>query len=88
LLFCLPDMLWYTALLILQKQFYNKGGANKILFCLAVLLPFIFEFLQYLNYISGTFDILDIITYSLTFLIILTIWNRKKIKKFYWRNYC
>jgi len=66
LLFCLPDILWYIALLLVQAPFYNRGTVNKILFYFAALLPFIFEFLQYFKVLLGTFDIADIIFYLLT----------------------
>ena len=78
-LFCLPDVLWYIALLLLQVQFYNRSLANKFLFYLAAALPFILEFLQYFKIIAGTFDIMDIISYLVTFLIFLIVWKRKKI---------
>ena len=80
LLFCLPDMVWYMALLLFQKQFYNAGSAfSKMLFCLSALLPFVLEFMQYLGVLSGTFDIADICFYLLTLLIFLTLWKKKKV---------
>ena len=79
LLFCLPDMLWYMALLLFQKQFYNAGSMfSKILFCLSALLPFILEFLQYTRTIPGTFDIADIVCYLFTLLSFLVLWKRGK----------
>jgi len=79
LIFVLPDVLWYSALLLLQLQFYNESTVSKILFYVAVLLPFIFEILQYFKIIAGTCDIFDVIFYSVTFIFILFIWKRKKI---------
>ena len=79
LLFCLPDVLWYIALLLLQIPFYNRSRTNKIFFYVAASLPFIFEFLKYIKVISGTFDIVDIIFYLVTFLIFLFIWKRKQL---------
>ncbi len=80
LLFCFPDMLWYMALLLFQKQFYNVDSMfSKILFYLSILLPFILEFMQYFRVIPGTFDIADIGCYLLTLLIFLILWRRKKI---------
>jgi len=80
LLFCLPDILWYAALLLLSKHFYNCGSiVNKILFYFTISLPFLFEILQYLKILSGTFDIVDIFFYSLTILFFIILWNRKKI---------
>ena len=82
LLFCLPDVLWYIALLWLQVQFYNRSISNKILFYFAAALPFILEFLQYFKVIAGTFDIVDIIFYSITFLIFIIVWKRKQLALF------
>ncbi len=82
LLFCLPDILWYTALLLSQKQFYNTDSIfSKILLYITALLPFILEFMQYFGVIAGTFDIIDIIFYLLILLIFITLWKRKKTLK-------
>ena len=78
LLFCLADVLWYIALLLSQIQFYNRSTTNKILFCFAAALPFILEILQYFKIIAGTFDIVDIISYSITFLIFIILWKRNQ----------
>ena len=79
LLFCLPDSLWYFALLLLQMQFYNANVlTSKILLIISVLLPFVLEFLQYFKVIKGTFDILDICFYLLILIIFVIIWKLKK----------
>jgi hypothetical protein len=78
LLFCLPDMLWYFALLLIQKQFYNKDILlSKILFYCALSLPFVFEMMQYFGTIRGTFDIADISFYLLTLIIFIVLWKQK-----------
>ena len=80
LLFCLSDILWYIALLLLSKHFYNSSSiVSKILFYFTIFLPFLFEFLQYLKILTGTFDIVDIFFYLLTLLFFIILWNRKKI---------
>ncbi|MDR0872908.1 MAG: hypothetical protein LBN27_05490 [Prevotellaceae bacterium] len=82
LLFCLPDMLWYMALLLIQKQFYDKSIViSKILFYGSLLLPFALEIMQYFNVITGTFDIADILFYLLILLIFLILWKRKKLSQ-------
>ena len=70
-LYCLPDALWYAALLVLQKPFVRYGLLNKILFYVCVTLPFAMEMLQYLGLMPGTFDWFDILTYFITLIIIL-----------------
>lgn len=75
-LFCLPDALWYLALLLLQLAFFEKGVLNIILFFLAMALPFLLEALQYFGVILGTADVYDVIFYSLI-LIVFLLWHRK-----------
>ena len=79
LLFCLPDVLWYSALLLIQKQYYNQSIAGKGLLYVAMALPFILEFMQYFGVLSGTFDIVDVSFYVLTLLCFLILWKRKKL---------
>ncbi|MDH6303662.1 hypothetical protein M2459_000404 [Parabacteroides sp. PF5-5] len=71
-LFCFPDFLWYLALLIIQFAFYKTGIVGKIIFYVAIILPFILEIMQLHDIISGTYDIFDIITYIVTFLLWLS----------------
>ena len=79
-LFCLSDMLWYMALLLLQMQFYRRDNAlSKVLFLLSALLPFLLELLQYLNLISGTFDMADICAYLFTLMLFCLLWKRKEL---------
>lgn len=76
--YCLPDGLWYIALLLLMNILCTKykdiSGHQMvpiIMMLLAVILPFFLEFAQKKNIISGTYDILDILTYLITFLLLL-----------------
>jgi len=78
LLFCLPDVLWYIALLLVQLPFYHRSRMNKMLFYAAATLPFLFEFLKYIHVITGTVDRIDIVLYLFTFLFFLIVWKRKQ----------
>lgn len=71
LLYCLPDALWYAALLVLQKPFIRYGLLNRLLFCICVILPFAMEILQYFGFMPGTFDWFDILTYFTTLIILI-----------------
>lgn len=71
LIFCLPDALWYAALLIFQSGLYEKSFIAKSLFVFSVSLPFIYELMQKTGMVYGTFDWFDVFTYLLTFLIIV-----------------
>ena len=74
IVFCLPDALWYMALLLLQTWFLKeKGWLNRLLVGIAVSLPFLLEVGQYLGFISGTFDWFDILTYCLTLILFLCL---------------
>lgn len=78
--YCLPDMLWYYALLLSQMLFLSdqKGKGTLILFTVAALVPYVLECLQYFKMIPGTFDIIDILVYTLT-LISFILCQRKKL---------
>ena len=79
LLYCLSDALWYFALLVLQFLFYDKNIVlSKVLLYITIALPFILEALQYFHIICGTFDILDILFYLTTLLIVLKIEHHEK----------
>lgn len=75
-LFCLPDALWYFALLLLQVQYYRRDFIySRIILYISILLPFILEILQLRNIISGTFDMMDILFYIL---ILIIVWIKEK----------
>lgn len=76
MVFCLPDALWYLALLVSQLPFVRYGISCKILFGVCIVIPFVLELFQYFNCIAGTFDIYDVIIYVFTLLVFL-IWERK-----------
>lgn len=71
MIYCLPDALWYAALLIIQFPFIKYGCTNTILTFLSILLPFGLEILQYFGVIKGTYDVFDILTYLITLIIII-----------------
>lgn len=70
-IYCLPDALWYAALLILQIPFYEYGLLNRLLLYMCILLPYAIEVLQYCRLMPGTFDWLDILTYFITSVILI-----------------
>ena len=79
LLYCLSDALWFFSLLILQFQFFDKSIIIcNILLYSTIALPFILEVLQYFKIISGTFDILDVVSYLTVLLIVLKIEKHEK----------
>jgi hypothetical protein len=70
--FCLPDGLWYFALLLIQYSIMNKKSLlSRLCTYLAVALPFVLEMLQSFQWIIGTFDWFDILTYLL---ILILFW--------------
>ena len=69
--FCLPDALWYAALLIFQSAIYVDNLTSKLVLVFSILFPFIHESMQKIGMLSGTFDWLDIITYLLTLILLL-----------------
>jgi len=69
LLFNLPDGLWLYAFLSVINQIWGESKKGLFWLITVFILTISSEFLQRLHIIPGTFDWLDIITYSLTFLI-------------------
>ncbi len=61
--FCLPDGLWYGALLLFQHTFLAKSAISKFLYWISIILPFVWEILQIHKYVPGTFDFMDLLTY-------------------------
>ena len=78
LMYCLSDVLWYAALLILASTFYVREVlVSKILFATMVLMPFVLELLQLARLLPGTFDWYDIVFYCITLIIFVLLWIRK-----------
>lgn len=61
--YCLSDALWYAALLLTQRALLDTS--RQSLFHLSVALPYLLETAQWLNIMPGTFDWLDIATYTI-----------------------
>lgn len=77
-MFCLPDMLWYFALLLSQTLFMSNGcRTSKVIFCIAASIPFMLEFLQYMKIIPGTFDIMDVCVYVFTLIVFVLCWRKR-----------
>ena len=82
ILFCLPDALWYMALLIFQLELCSGGLLAKIVFGASIALPFVLEVLQRYGVMPGTFDWYDILTYSII-LMIFILCQRKQFCRFW-----
>lgn len=85
LVYCLPDGLWYLALLHTNHLIGNQPHSRNDRCTLAIntmviLAPFILEIGQATGHLAGTFDICDLITYLFT-LISYSLWSRKKSAK-------
>ena len=63
IVYCLPDGLWYGALLLLQSTLIGRSYASKVIYRISIALPFVWEILQIHNAVPGTFDPLDLCTY-------------------------
>ena len=68
-IYSLPDALWYAALLMFMSAFADGRCLNRHILRFAIVLPFGLEAGQYLHIISGTFDIIDILSYLITLTI-------------------
>lgn len=73
--YLLPDALWCGALLSYATTIRETW--LKLIFA---MLPLMLEFGQLFHIVPGTFDIADIITYTLITTIFLIIWKNLKSK--------
>lgn len=70
-LYSLADALWYGSLLIIEYQLRSNTLFSRIMILTTVTLPFVYEVLQRIGFVSGTFDWNDILAYLLTLLIFI-----------------
>lgn len=78
--YCLPDALWYAALLVIQYPLSRIGGINRMIYCLCAVMPFVLELAQGLRLMPGTFDMADMLTYILTYYTIILCLKRKSLQ--------
>ena len=80
LIYCLPDAMWYTALLFCQLALISNNVVSKIILSTAIISPFVLELGQSAGLVNGTFDVLDILSYLcvLTFFI---LWYKKSLNQ-------
>ena len=71
--YCLPDGLWYGALLLFQDSIAIKSPDSKTIFWTSAGLPFALELLQYVKIEPGTFDLFDLMTYFIVLAIYLPL---------------
>lgn len=76
IVYCLPDGLWYGALLLVQRSLMGKSFISRSIYWISVGLPILWEILQIHPAISGTFDVMDICMYLLILLFLRTITNQ------------
>lgn len=76
--FCLPDGLWYGALLLFQSIFKITSFVSMIVFGISMALPFILELLQLIKFVPGTFDPLDMLTYFIVLIIFILCQKTKR----------
>lgn len=73
IIYCLPDGLWYGALLLVQMTLMGKSVISRCIYWISIVLPFMWEILQIHDAISGTFDPMDILMYFIVLLLFITI---------------
>ncbi len=76
----LPDFCWLYALL--QLQAFIWGGIRKVprvvLTCL-IVLPVLSEFFQYMQWIAGTGDWLDVLAYCIAIIVSYSPKNKREV---------
>lgn len=75
----LPDFCWAISLYFTLYFMRVYNGQLVVIFMISSFLSFTYEIGQRLNYFDGTFDVLDLITYHLAFVLaIISIKFSKK----------
>lgn len=82
IVYCLPDGLWYGALILFQSVFLNNTIISKTIFGVSILLPFIWELLQLMKVLPGTFDPFDVVVCFFTLIILILCQKIKDIHIF------
>lgn len=85
LIYCLPDALWYAALLFCQLALMSNFIVSKVILLTAIISPFVLELGQYVGLVNGTFDVLDILSYLLV-LTFFILWYKRSLKQSYKRE--
>ncbi len=80
LIYCLPDALWYAALLFCQLALMSNFIVSKVILLIAIISPFVLELGQSVGFVYGTFDVLDIFSY-LFVLIFFILWYKRSLKQ-------
>lgn len=80
--YCLPDGLWYGALLLFQSAFLENSLISRKIFQISVALPFFLEVLQLLDCVPGTFDPLDLLIYFVILIIFILCLKPKQLHLF------
>lgn len=80
----LPDICWTLSFFFININFaYNISKKAMVLNSMYIfVIALIFEFLQYFNVVSGTFDALDILFYSISIIIACFIENNLRRKEY------
>jgi hypothetical protein len=76
IIYCLPNGLWVLSGLLLLKTLLKYGKMLVFYSIVFIIISLFYEIGQYFNIVSGTFDILDIvtiITFSLIGLLVNTL---------------
>jgi len=68
--FCLPDGLYVSAYIIIMDAIWKKEDSHikHIVICLVPVFTITSEILQYYGVVKGTFDICDLLFYSVPFI--------------------
>ncbi len=75
----LPDCLWATAYVLVMSSIWGLDMRNgMILLTILPMVAIMFEFLQLLTIVPGTFDILDIVSYLLPLAVVWLLYLGKK----------
>lgn len=81
-----PDALWAYPFTFSLLTIW--GGIHKTWLCVLAMVFILFEVLQQVNIVPGTFDLLDILCYFLSSIISIFIYEKNKPFSFHPRRDC
>ena len=72
--YCIPDGLWTLSYILIMDTIWSSDVKKQFIFC--GIIPFVgasSEILQYFNLVEGTFDVIDLLCYTIPFVIYLIV---------------
>lgn len=72
--YCIPDGLWTLSYILLMDTIWSPNVKKQALFCSIIpVVGCLSEILQYLSVVKGTFDVVDLLCYTVPYILYLIL---------------